>query len=108
MRDFPKRIRFPRNPSSRSLSAAGYQNEYRIAWADPEWQGIEGTVTLDAVIGNDGIIQTLEFHGGAEALSAAAIETVRHWTYRPVLLNGRPVEVATEIDVVFQRPEDGN
>ncbi len=35
------------------------------------------------------------------ALSAAAIETVSHWRYKPYLLNGQPVEVDTTIIVNF-------
>jgi periplasmic protein TonB len=34
-------------------------------------------------------------------LTAAALEAVRQWRYKPTLLNGMPVEVLTEIDVEF-------
>ena len=34
-------------------------------------------------------------------LSAAAIEAVRQWRYRPYLLNSQPVAVETEITVNF-------
>jgi len=35
-------------------------------------------------------------------LVAAALDAVRIWKYRPTLLNGQPVEVATTITVDFQ------
>jgi hypothetical protein len=31
---------------------------------------------------------------------------VKQWTYRPTLLNGDPVEVATVIDVNFMLPRE--
>jgi outer membrane biosynthesis protein TonB len=58
-------------------------------------------VTLDAIVGMEGAVQTLTVVSGDPRLAQAACETVRHWAYRPVLLNGKPVEVATEIDVRF-------
>ncbi len=102
MRGLPfERIRLPRAPHPRTLTAEAYQREFRIAYAEPELRGVEGTVTLDAVVGKDGTIQTLAVHSGDARLAEAALETVRHWAYRPLLVNGRPVEVATEIDVRF-------
>jgi periplasmic protein TonB len=38
---------------------------------------------------------------GPPLLIAAALDAVERWRYRPTLLNGEPVEVATEIDVNF-------
>ena len=34
-------------------------------------------------------------------LRTAAIEAVRQYEYRPTLLNGQPVEVATTVEVNF-------
>ena len=31
----------------------------------------------------------------------AALDAVKQWRYQPTLLNGDPVEVDTEIDVIF-------
>jgi protein TonB len=31
----------------------------------------------------------------------AALEAVRHWIYKPTLLNGNPVEVMAPIEVSF-------
>jgi protein TonB len=38
---------------------------------------------------------------GHPMLAPAAVDAVRQWEYAPTLLNGDPVEVATEIDVNF-------
>ncbi len=63
---------------------------------------VEGMVVLDAVIGKDGHIKNLKVASGSPLLANAAIDAVKQWVYRPTYLNGRPVEVATEVDVRFQ------
>jgi protein TonB len=62
---------------------------------------IQGTVELSAIIGKDGRVQDLKLVRGHPLLVQAAIQAVRDWEYRPTLLNGEPVEVATTIDVNF-------
>jgi protein TonB len=62
---------------------------------------IQGTVELSAIIGKDGRVQDLKVVRGHPLLVPAAIQAVRDWEYRPTLLNGEPVEVATTIDVNF-------
>jgi len=62
---------------------------------------IQGTVKFQAVIGKDGTIQNLQLVSGHPLLVAAAQDAVKQWVYQPTLLNGDPVEVATEIDVNF-------
>jgi protein TonB len=62
---------------------------------------ISGTVRLAAVIGRDGRIANLRVITGHPMLVPAAVDAVRQWEYQPTLLNGDPVEVATEIDVNF-------
>jgi periplasmic protein TonB len=34
-------------------------------------------------------------------LAPPAIEAVKHWKYKPYLLNGTPVEVETQVQVTF-------
>jgi periplasmic protein TonB len=62
---------------------------------------IQGTVKLEAVISRDGTIQELTVLTGHPLLVSAAKDAVAQWRYQPTLLNGEPVEVATEIDVIF-------
>ena len=66
---------------------------------------IQGTVRLDAVISKDGTIQDLKVISGHPLLVRAAMDAVQRWRYQPTLLNGEPVEVATEIDVNFTLAE---
>ena len=82
-----------------------------MAFAEPAYpsaaktQGIEGTVLLDAVVGCDGAITELSVRTGDQRLAESALETVRHWRYRPTTVNGIPVEVQTEIQVTFTLPD---
>lgn len=62
---------------------------------------ITGTVVLDAVIGKDGLIEHLQVVSGPIALRNAALDAVKTWRYKPMRLNGEPVEVATQISVNF-------
>ena len=63
---------------------------------------IEGIVKLHAVIGRDGSVERLEVISGDPALQQAALDAVRQWMYEPTLLEGKPVEVDTTIDVIFR------
>jgi protein TonB len=62
---------------------------------------IQGTVRLQAIIAKDGTIKDLTVLSGHPLLAPAALAAVRQWRYQPTLLNGEPVEVETEIDVIF-------
>jgi len=63
---------------------------------------VGGTVHLDAVIGEDGHIENLKVLSGPPLLIEAAINAVKQWTYRPTILNGKPVKIETQIMVNFQ------
>jgi len=62
---------------------------------------IQGVVRFNAIIGKDGTIQNLTLISGHPLLVPSAQEAVKQWLYKPTLLNGEPVEVATVIDVNF-------
>jgi periplasmic protein TonB len=66
---------------------------------------IQGTVRLQAVISKEGTVQNLTVMSGHPLLVKSALDAVKQWRYQPTLLNGEPVEVVTEIDVVFTLAE---
>jgi protein TonB len=71
-------------------------------------QGISGVVHLEAVISAAGLIRQIKVLSGDPLLAASALDAVRQWRYRPTYLNGQPVEVITQIEVIFnlaQPPE---
>ena len=65
--------------------------------------GIQGSVNLNAVIGIDGRLMSLRVMNPEidPELARAAIEAVSKWRYRPILVNGKPVEVETTVMVNF-------
>lgn len=62
---------------------------------------VSGTVLLHAIIAKDGTIQELQYISGPALLMKSAMDAVHEWRYKPTLLNGEPVEVDTQIQVVF-------
>jgi TonB family protein len=62
---------------------------------------VEGTVVLNATIGKDGTVEHLDVVSGPSMLQRSSLDTVRTWLYKPYLLNGEPVEVETQINVVY-------
>jgi protein TonB len=63
---------------------------------------IQGTVVLQAIIGKDGAVENLRVVSAASPLLvASAMDAVKQWVYEPTLLNQEPVEVITEITVIF-------
>jgi TonB family protein len=62
---------------------------------------VQGTVILQGRIATDGTIAELKVISGPLMLQQAAIDAVQHWVYRPYILNGKPVEVQTTVNVIF-------
>jgi TonB family protein len=66
--------------------------------------GVEGTVILHAVIGKDGAPLSLRVMSTQvdPELARASVEAVSKWRYQPTLLNGEPIEVDTNVTVIFK------
>jgi TonB family protein len=62
---------------------------------------IQGAVTLQAVIGKDGDVKSLNLISGHPLLASSAIAAVKQWHYKPYFSNGEPLDVETEITVSF-------
>jgi protein TonB len=69
---------------------------------DARQQRVEGLVALCAVIDTKGNVEELKLILGHPLLAPAALAAVKQWKYRPYFLNGKPVEVETQITVPFQ------
>jgi periplasmic protein TonB len=63
---------------------------------------IEGTVILEAVIDERGVVDRLRVVKSIPLLDAAAIEAVRQWRYAPTLLSGVPVPILLTITIDFK------
>jgi periplasmic protein TonB len=64
-------------------------------------QGVQGTVIVNGVISKEGHFKKLQVLAGPPMLQQPAIDAVRQWAYTPYLLDGQPVEVETDVNVVF-------
>jgi TonB family protein len=62
---------------------------------------IEGVVTLRVVISKTGAVDEVQIVSGPEELIQSATAAVFQWKYKPFLLNGQPVDVATTINVNY-------
>ena len=69
--------------------------------SDARKQHIEGTVLMLCHIDRDGVIKDLYVESGHPLLAQSALQAVSQWRYKPYLLNGTPVEVETQITMIF-------
>jgi hypothetical protein len=56
-------------------------------------------LTLIVLVGEDGNVRDAKKMSGPENLAPAAIEAVKKWKYRPFLINGKPIEVDTTVEL---------
>ncbi|MBV9294582.1 MAG: energy transducer TonB [Acidobacteriaceae bacterium] len=64
--------------------------------------GIQGTVLLETVILKDGTAGEITVTSSPnDDLSQASLEAVRQWRWSPVLLNGQPIEVVTQVRINY-------
>src|SRR5262245_60145325 len=97
------RIRVAENVQQMALTS-GSQPDYP---EEARAKGVEGMVTLEALIGSDGAVRSVSAIEGDPLLVPSALESVKTWMYRPTLLNGMPVEVVTLIEVHFTLQDRG-
>lgn len=62
---------------------------------------VQGMVMLEATINKTGDIEGLEVVSGPSELQKSTVDAVKTWKYKPYLLNGQPVDVMTEINVIY-------
>ena len=95
----PPRVRIgadvPAPPRTKSVAPL-YPEEAKAA-------GVRGTVRLELLIGTDGKVLDARVIDSIPLLDAAAIAAARQWEFRPVLLNGAPVEALLTTAVGFPR-----
>jgi TonB family protein len=104
----------PANPPHKVALSPGVAAGLRIGGDMPQYPAIakaaqvQGTVVLQATVSKEGTVENLRVINGPPMLQSAAMNAVRTWTYKPYLLNGEPVEVETQVNVVFSLPASGD
>ena len=64
---------------------------------------IQGIVVMKAIISHEGDVQELTVVSGDPLLVPAALEAAKQWKCKPYLLQGQPVEIETQIMMIFHR-----
>ncbi|MGA2048235.1 MAG: TonB family protein [Terracidiphilus sp.] len=62
---------------------------------------VSGTVVLQATIDKSGVLENIRVASGPAMLQQSALDAVKSWRYKPYMLDGKPVEVDTTLNVVF-------
>jgi TonB family protein len=65
---------------------------------------IQGAVVLDVWARPDGSVRSVNLLSGDQSLSEAAIAAVKQWKFRPHLVEGKPVEMRTQVTLNFKLP----
>jgi TonB family protein len=65
---------------------------------------IQGPVEIAATISKEGNITNLKILSGDPILGRAALDAVKRWKYKPYYLDSQPVDIQTQITVVFKLP----
>ena len=63
---------------------------------------IQGVVRLQVTVSPEGHVNSAQVESGHPLLAPAALAAARQYEYSPTLLNGKPVEVVTTVEVPFK------
>jgi protein TonB len=107
-RQFPPELKPPAEKPAKPLRMSeGLMQGALISQIKPAYPAparairLSGDVVLHAIIATDGSVRDLQVLSGNPLLVQSALTAVRQWRYRPTMLSGEPVEVATTITVHF-------
>jgi protein TonB len=62
----------------------------------------QGTVILEALVGEDGFVKDVKVISGPPLLRQAASDAVKRWKYKPYKLNGQPITAQTQVKLDFK------
>lgn len=107
--DFYPAIRLSPTQNQKKLrQAASLQMGHLISRVEPIYpeearaRGIEGTVTVHAIIDRDGSVATVTPVSGHPMLASVVVSAVQQWRYTQTLLAGQPVETEEDIKITFR------
>lgn len=91
------------------LRISGIVMRTKLIHADPpkypegaRKKNIQGIVKLEIVIGTNGAVESAKVTDGPKELRKAAEKAVKHWRYKPTTVNGKAIEVETEVQLQFK------
>jgi len=65
--------------------------------------GVGGAVAVDAIIGEDGLVESVRTANGHPVLSHAAQSALSQWRFRPIVIGERPTRVVCRFEFEFRR-----
>ena len=66
---------------------------------------VGGLVILEAVVGSDGKVESVQVLRSVKFLDQAAIDAVKQWQYSPLVLNGVPTPFVLTVTLNFRTQE---
>ena len=69
---------------------------------------ISAIIVLEAQVDIRGVVKTVSVLRGHPLFDDAAVEAVKQWRYKPLLLNGEPTEFMLTVTVAFNLSRAGN
>jgi len=97
----------PSNSTSRVVVSGSKMRQLRISGSSPEYPPIakaariQGSVRFEVIISSTGRVTAAHLISGSPILAFAALDAIKGWAYEPYIVNGTPVEVDTQVNVVF-------
>jgi protein TonB len=100
---FPQdgRVHIDRN---QALPLQVVQQDYPAYPDKAKKQGLEDQVIVRYIIGKNGRVISVEIldHAKDPMFDEATVQAIRQWRFRPMVQDGKPVEVVHELAVNFQ------
>jgi hypothetical protein len=78
--------------------------KYSAIQPDPQLK-VSGVVKLHVVVGTNGKVSSITTISGDPRLGDRAADAVKHWEYKPFLLDGKPAAVAFQLDIPMLAPQ---
>jgi TonB family protein len=63
---------------------------------------IEGAVEVEAVVGEDGLVESVNIVSGNPMLTKPAVEAIRKWKFTPQVQDGKPTRAIAPITLNFK------
>jgi protein TonB len=96
-------VSLPARPKSELVPATLISRTTPVYPSFAKQMGLYGTVLMSVTISPEGSVTAVRVIGGATQLREAAISAVRHWRYKPAMLNGQPAESTAVVQINFTR-----
>jgi len=95
----PSRINLPEQEMRAKLKKESAQDPHYPDEARK--RGIQGVVVLHLLVAKDGSVKKLDVVSGDPLLAKSSLDTVRNWKFEKTLVNGKPAEVETTVEISF-------